>query len=207
VELKKAQLATLEIAVDVANKLFLSNRAEYIEVLFTQRDLFEARTGLVETKQQQLSAFVNAYQALGGGVVLSTSDQYLDGLVCPPEFQPGEAAPFPIPPAPDQETDPEASPSQDETSPEEKSNSKEPSSQAETLNPAATVDELKGPAEVHHVDGDRNPEKLLALPVVPQPPTPLPKDYDLFESVPASEFQWQETTPVSGPPGEESSTN
>jgi multidrug efflux system outer membrane protein len=36
-------------------------------VLFSQRDLLEARRNLIDTKQQQLSAVVNTYQALGGG--------------------------------------------------------------------------------------------------------------------------------------------
>ncbi len=38
-------------------------------VIFAQRDLRDARTVLVETKQQQLSAIVNTYQALGGGLL------------------------------------------------------------------------------------------------------------------------------------------
>jgi len=42
-----------------------------VDVLFAQRDLNDARTVLVETKQQQLSAIVNTYQALGGGGYLS----------------------------------------------------------------------------------------------------------------------------------------
>ena len=39
-------------------------------MLFAQRDLLDARTVLIDTKQQQLSAIVNAYQALGGGNAL-----------------------------------------------------------------------------------------------------------------------------------------
>ncbi len=67
IEIKRQQLAALEASVEVATKLFQSARAEYIEVLFAQRDLMEARMALIETKRQQLSAIVNAYQALGGG--------------------------------------------------------------------------------------------------------------------------------------------
>src|SRR5262249_7017568 len=70
IEIKKQQLESLEAAVDSANKLFLAARREYIEVLLAQRDLLEARMVLIETKSQQLSAVVNAYQALGGGGVL-----------------------------------------------------------------------------------------------------------------------------------------
>ena len=41
-----------------------------MDVLFAQRDLMDARMVLIETKKQQLSAIVNAYQALGGGNLL-----------------------------------------------------------------------------------------------------------------------------------------
>ena len=75
IELKKQQLASLEAAVDVATKLFQNARVEYIDVLFAQRDRNDARIVLIETKQEQLSAIVNAYQALGGGW------RYLDGPV------------------------------------------------------------------------------------------------------------------------------
>lgn len=68
-DIKRQQLRSLEASVDSASKLFLNARVEYVEVLLAQRDLLEARTVLIETKKQQLSAIVNAYQALGGGIV------------------------------------------------------------------------------------------------------------------------------------------
>jgi len=67
IEIKKQQLESLESAVGVAGNLFQNARIEYIDVLFAQRDRNEARMVLIETKQEQLSAIVNAYQALGGG--------------------------------------------------------------------------------------------------------------------------------------------
>lgn len=67
IEIRKQQLAALEDSVEVATKLFQNARTEYIEVLLAQRDLMDARMVLIDTKQQQLSAIVNAYQALGGG--------------------------------------------------------------------------------------------------------------------------------------------
>jgi outer membrane protein TolC len=73
IEIKKQQLESLEASVDSATKLFQNARAEYIEVLLAQRDLMEARMVLIETKKEQLSAIVNAYQALGGGAVLPGS--------------------------------------------------------------------------------------------------------------------------------------
>ena len=71
IEIKKQQLASLEASVDAATKLFQNARAEYIDVLFAQRDLLDARMVLIDTKKEQLSAIVNTYQALGGGGYLS----------------------------------------------------------------------------------------------------------------------------------------
>ena len=80
IEIKKQQLESLEASVEAASRLFQSARADYVDVLFAQRDLNDARTVLVETKQQQLSAIVNTYQALGGG-------GYLFPIPIPPPLQ------------------------------------------------------------------------------------------------------------------------
>jgi outer membrane protein, multidrug efflux system len=69
IEIKKQQLESLEASVDSATKLFQNARAEYVEVLLAQRDLQDAKVVIIETKKQQLMALVNAYQALGGGMV------------------------------------------------------------------------------------------------------------------------------------------
>ncbi len=69
IEIKKQQLESLEASVDSATKLFQNARAEYVEVLLAQRDLQDAKIVIIETKKQQLTAIVNAYQALGGGMV------------------------------------------------------------------------------------------------------------------------------------------
>jgi NodT family efflux transporter outer membrane factor (OMF) lipoprotein len=67
VVIKKQQLESLNLSVESASKLFQSARIEYIDVLLAQRDMMEAKMVLIKTKQAQLSAIVNAYQALGGG--------------------------------------------------------------------------------------------------------------------------------------------
>ena len=67
IELKRKQLTALEASVEAANRLFQNARAEYVEVLLAQREMMEARMLLIDTKQEQLGAVVNAYQALGGG--------------------------------------------------------------------------------------------------------------------------------------------
>lgn len=81
IEIKKLQLASLEKAVDVASNLFRNARpgVDYMDVLFAQRDMVDARTVLIDTKQQQLSAIVNTYQALGGGQV-NLPDQPLQAI-------------------------------------------------------------------------------------------------------------------------------
>jgi NodT family efflux transporter outer membrane factor (OMF) lipoprotein len=69
IELRKQQVTALEAAVDFAVDLFRNARIEYVDVLFAQRDLWDARLELIDTKQEQLSAIVNVYQALGGGLL------------------------------------------------------------------------------------------------------------------------------------------
>jgi NodT family efflux transporter outer membrane factor (OMF) lipoprotein len=66
-ELKSKQVDALTQSITISNDLFKSARADYMEVLLTQRDALESKFELVETKVQQLKAMVNIYQALGGG--------------------------------------------------------------------------------------------------------------------------------------------
>lgn len=65
--LKEQQVKTLTESIDISTTLFKSARADYMEVLLTQRDALEAKFELIETKKQQLNAKVNIYKALGGG--------------------------------------------------------------------------------------------------------------------------------------------
>ena len=66
-EAKSREVAALNQSVDISNSLFRSARAEYTEVLFTQRDALESKFDLIETRMQQLNATVDVYRALGGG--------------------------------------------------------------------------------------------------------------------------------------------
>lgn len=66
-ELKSQEVAALNASVKISNDLFKSARADYMEVLLTQRDALESKFELIETKKQQMNAMVNMYQALGGG--------------------------------------------------------------------------------------------------------------------------------------------
>lgn len=66
-DLKEKQVQALTQSIDISIRLFRSARADYMEILLTQRDALEARFELIETKKQQMNARVNTYKALGGG--------------------------------------------------------------------------------------------------------------------------------------------
>jgi NodT family efflux transporter outer membrane factor (OMF) lipoprotein len=104
IEIKQQQLVALEASVDIATKLFNATRVEYIDVLFAQRDLLDARTVLINTKREQLGAIVNTYQALGGGLV---RNQYPEPTIAPPG--PG----MPVPSARSEDSSPLVPPKSD----------------------------------------------------------------------------------------------
>ncbi len=65
--LKSRQVDALNESVQISNDLFISTRADYMEVLLTQRDALESRFELIEIKMRQMNAKVNIYRSLGGG--------------------------------------------------------------------------------------------------------------------------------------------
>jgi NodT family efflux transporter outer membrane factor (OMF) lipoprotein len=66
-DLRKQQVDALSSSITISNNLFRSARADYMEVLLTQRDALESKFELVETQKQRMNAMVNMYQELGGG--------------------------------------------------------------------------------------------------------------------------------------------
>lgn len=66
-DLKSQEVDALTQSIGISNDLFKSARADYMEVLLTQREALEAKFELIETKMQQLNATVSVYKALGGG--------------------------------------------------------------------------------------------------------------------------------------------
>jgi multidrug efflux system outer membrane protein len=90
VGIKLQQVTALEESVNVARDLFNRPiveefaRVDYVDVLLATRDLLEARSNLIETKQQQLQAIVNTYQALGGGYLVSSTGPEFPELFCTP---------------------------------------------------------------------------------------------------------------------------
>lgn len=66
-EYKKGQVAALTQSISISNDLFAAARADYLEVLTSQRDVLEAELELVENRAQQMTAVVQLYRNLGGG--------------------------------------------------------------------------------------------------------------------------------------------
>ena len=64
---KSKEVDILNQSVTISNNLFKSARADYMEVLLTQREALESKIDLIEIKMIQLNAKVNIYRALGGG--------------------------------------------------------------------------------------------------------------------------------------------
>jgi NodT family efflux transporter outer membrane factor (OMF) lipoprotein len=105
---KKQQVEALSNAVDVAMLLFKNARVEYLDVLFAQRDLWDARFELIETRQEQLFAIVSVYQALGGGQIPFpdgpghpgshfAGEENRPEQLPPPRLFPPVPVPFPVP--------------------------------------------------------------------------------------------------------------
>jgi len=73
IEIRKQQVESLEAAVVAATSLYQLPREQfpidYLDVLTAQNELFQAIKDLIDTKGGQLSAIVNTYQALGGGLL------------------------------------------------------------------------------------------------------------------------------------------
>jgi multidrug efflux system outer membrane protein len=66
-ETKSKEVDILMQSIDISNSLFRSARADYLEVLLTQREALESKMDLFEIKMRQVNAKVNIYKALGGG--------------------------------------------------------------------------------------------------------------------------------------------
>lgn len=65
--LRAKAVDALTNSINISNDLFKSARADYLEVLMTQRDALESKLELVETKKEQMNAVVRVYRDLGGG--------------------------------------------------------------------------------------------------------------------------------------------
>ena len=64
---KNKQVEALTKSIDISNDLFKYGKADYFEVLMTQRDALDAKLELIDAKKQQFNSVTNIYKALGGG--------------------------------------------------------------------------------------------------------------------------------------------
>jgi len=64
---KAKEVDILNQSVSISKNLFTSARADYIEVLLTQREALNSTIELIELRQKQLQAKVEIYRSLGGG--------------------------------------------------------------------------------------------------------------------------------------------
>jgi len=64
---KQKEVELLNQSVNISNSLFSSARADYMEVLLTQRETIDATMDLIEIKLIQLNAKIDLYRSLGGG--------------------------------------------------------------------------------------------------------------------------------------------
>ncbi len=61
------QVAALQSALDLAGQRYQGGRASYLDVLTSQRSLYESELALAKTQYVQLASMVQLYAALGGG--------------------------------------------------------------------------------------------------------------------------------------------
>jgi outer membrane protein, multidrug efflux system len=66
-ETKSQEVDILMQSIVISNSLFRAARADYLEVLTTQREALESKMDLIEIKMKQMNAKVSIYRALGGG--------------------------------------------------------------------------------------------------------------------------------------------
>lgn len=64
---KSQEVSLLTQSVTISNNLYNAARADYMEVLLTQREALNSNMELIEIKLKQVKAQINIYRALGGG--------------------------------------------------------------------------------------------------------------------------------------------
>lgn len=65
---KTEEVVVLNNAIKISNDLFTSAKADYMEVLLTQRDALDAKLEQVEYKKKWLVSIVSLYKVCGGGL-------------------------------------------------------------------------------------------------------------------------------------------
>ena len=67
IEQQQVQVEAARRVVDLTDQRYRAGVADYLEVLDSQRVLYNAEIGLAASRQQHLVAYVQLYRALGGG--------------------------------------------------------------------------------------------------------------------------------------------
>lgn len=66
-DVKRQEVEILTQSVDISSNLYRAARADYMEVLLTQREALNVKLELIETKSKLLASKISIYRALGGG--------------------------------------------------------------------------------------------------------------------------------------------
>jgi len=64
---KQEEVQALNNAVEVANDLYLVNRANYLEIITAQRNVLDPELELANTKKNIFIGTINLYRSVGGG--------------------------------------------------------------------------------------------------------------------------------------------
>lgn len=74
-EAQEQQVQALQSSLGFATQRYQGGRASYLDVLTTQRNLFDAELALAKTRRAQLVSVVQLYKALGGGWSTATPSE------------------------------------------------------------------------------------------------------------------------------------
>jgi outer membrane protein TolC len=66
-DFKSREVNVLTKSIGTSSQLFQTGRANYLELLLTQRNALQSRLELVNVKKRQFNSVIDLYKALGGG--------------------------------------------------------------------------------------------------------------------------------------------
>ena len=72
---RQAQQASMEKTLKLAQLRYKNGYSGYLDVLTTQRQLYQTQLGLLESQRAQANAAINLYKALGGGWKVEAADK------------------------------------------------------------------------------------------------------------------------------------
>ena len=64
---KTQEAAALDASVKISNELFLNGKANYLEVLMTQKNALQSNIDLIRIRKERFVANIHLYKSLGGG--------------------------------------------------------------------------------------------------------------------------------------------